>query len=298
MTATHLLHPAPGSAQPVRRAVPQDLPRKMPATIGGLAGATLVVYGVRLPWLSTFEGLIKQSGWGSHNGNILVASGLLVALFSVLQMFVATTPMRWLLALAGFATAGYAGYLLVQLYAVTQQSDGMTFIERGPGLYVAAAGGALAFATIFLPMPRRSEAGPDLDMPSDRAGSVGSRLRFPAAALAVAAGLAHVPVTPEHLREAPYIGVLFIMLTVACVVLAALLVTWDHALVWLALGGACLLAVIAYVVSRTMGLPLMADDIGNWWETLGVVSVLTESAVVVLAATVLSTRLSHRTTTA
>ena len=102
---------------------------------------------------------------------------------------------------------------------------------------------------------------------------------IPAALLALVAGLAHVPVTPEHLDEAPYIGVLFIVLTVACVIGAAWLLISDSRAVWASLGATCLLAVAGYVVSRTVGLPMMADDVGNWFETLGVVSVVTEAAV-------------------
>ena len=60
--------------------------------------------------------------------------------------------------------------------------------------------------------------------------------------------------------------------------------------VWALTGLACVLAVVAYVVSRTVGLPLMADDIGAWLEPLGVVSVATETAVAVLAAAALSRR--------
>jgi hypothetical protein len=47
---------------------------------------------------------------------------------------------------------------------------------------------------------------------------------LPLAALALVAAAAHVPVTPEHLQEARYIGVLFIALEFACVVLAVALV--------------------------------------------------------------------------
>jgi hypothetical protein len=44
-----------------------------------------------------------------------------------------------------------------------------------------------------------------------------------------------------------------------------------------------MVAVVAYALSRTIGLPLMADDVGNWLEPLGIVSVVTETAVSALA---------------
>jgi hypothetical protein len=208
---------------------------------------------------------------------------------------------RWLLALTGFATAAFGGYLLIQLYTVTQTSDSILFLEKGRGLYLATAGAAIVFSTIFMPMPASSSptdtpvvsgSGRTVSEPTtDESGwlltALASPWRYPAALLAVVAGLAHVPVTPEHLNEAPYIGVLFIALTIVCVVLAAAVLVWDSPIVWVALGGACLLAVVAFVLSRTVGLPLIADDIGNWSERLGVISVLTEAGVVILSAAAL-----------
>lgn len=259
---------------------------RLPAAVLGLVGAAVMVYGVRQTWISTFAGLLTQSGWGTRNGDILVAGAVVAAVLAVAQLFLATTLLRWLLALTGFAAAGYAGYLLIQLYTVTQQLGGMVLGGKGPGLYVTTAGATLVFFTLFLPMPAGSPAEAD---PATARGArgltgLGSRLRYPAAALALVAGLAHVPVTPAHLREARYIGLLFILLTVVCVLGASWLLIADSAVVWGVLGVSCMLAVVAYVVSRTIGLPLMADDVGNWFETLGLVSVLTETGVVLLAA--------------
>ena len=116
-----------------------------------------------------------------------------------------------------------------------------------------------------------------------------SALRYPAAALAVVAGLVHVPVTPDHLAEAPYVGVLFIALTVSCLLLAVLLQLADSRGAWGFSATTCGLAVVAYVASRSVALPQMADDVGNWLEPLGVAAVLSESAVVVLSLLALRT---------
>lgn len=110
-----------------------------------------------------------------------------------------------------------------------------------------------------------------------------SALRYPTAALAVAAGLVHVPVTPDHLVEAPYVGVLFIALTVSSLLLAGLLLLADSPAAWVLSGVTCGLAVVAYVASRSVALPQMADDVGNWLEPLGMAALLTEGAVVVLS---------------
>ena len=297
MTSTHVLAPSSVAERPVRTTTTRALLRRLPAAILGLLGAGVLAYGVTQPWVSTFAGLLTQSGWGTRNGTILFAGAVASAVLAVAQVVFATTMLRWLLALVGFAAVGFAGYLLIQLYTVTQATDSMVLLGKGPGLYISTAGAAIVFATIFLPMPsaatarprfvsegRGEDAGLSAGESTGLLRALSSRLRFPAALLAVVAGLAHVPVTPEHLNEAPYIGGMFIALTTVCVLLAAAMLLWDSPVVWATLGASCLLAVIAYVLSRTVGLPLMADDVGNWLETLGVVSVLTETGVVILSA--------------
>ncbi len=117
-----------------------------------------------------------------------------------------------------------------------------------------------------------------------RSRSLTSPLRWPAAALLVVVAAVHVPLVPDHLEEAPYVGVLFLALAVVSVVLAALLVTRDTRLVWAASGLVTLLALLAFVASRTAGLPELGDDVGNWTEPLGFPAVAAEAAVSILAA--------------
>jgi hephaestin len=92
---------------------------------------------------------------------------------------------------------------------------------------------------------------------------------------------AHLPVTGEHFRQAPYIGALFVVLEIAGLVLAGLLIfrdsRWVYALTAVT-GGS---AIAAYVVSRSLGLPQIRDDVGNWAEPLGVVSLVAESVMAV-----------------
>lgn len=110
-----------------------------------------------------------------------------------------------------------------------------------------------------------------------------SGLRWPAAVALVVSGAVHAPVTPEHLDEAPYVGVLFIVLMAACVVLAVGVLLWDSTVVWASSGMTCGLAVIAYVLSRSIALPQIGDDVGNWFEPLGVAAVVAEMAAVAIA---------------
>lgn len=264
----------------------------------GLVGAGICVYGVTLPWLSTYEGLLSQKGWGTRNGTILFVGAVLAAVVAVAYAARPSVVFRWLLALVGFGLAAFSGYLLIQLYATFQQLDGMTFAAKGPGLYVAAGGAVAIFATIFLPAPVTNRTHSRLS-PSHSTGStivatpeslvrlgirpLRSSLRYPAAGLACVAGLAHVPMTPAHLSEAPYIGGLFMVFTTASILLAAMLLIADSTLIWRALGTVCLLAVLAYALSRTVALPLLSDDVGNWGEPIGFVSILTEGSVVILA---------------
>src|SRR4051812_41054827 len=110
-----------------------------------------------------------------------------------------------------------------------------------------------------------------------------SPLALPAAAAAAVAGAAHLPVTAEHLREVPYVGWMFVALIAVCAVGAVLLTVRDVAAVWWVLAVSCLAAVALYVVSRGPGMPGMSDDIGDWTNRLGLISVLSEALVVILA---------------
>jgi hypothetical protein len=111
-----------------------------------------------------------------------------------------------------------------------------------------------------------------------------SRWRFVLAlATAVVAG-AHVPVIGEHLREAPYMGVLFVGLTVACAGVALAAPAWDPPAIYAFAATLCALAIAGYCATRLVAFPLLDDDLGQWLEPLGVVSVASELAVVACSA--------------
>jgi hephaestin len=112
--------------------------------------------------------------------------------------------------------------------------------------------------------------------------ALNSGLRYAAAAAAIVAAAAHVPVTEDHLEQATYIGVLFIALGIACVLEAAMLVRRDTRFVWTAVTVTGAAAIAAFVWSRAVGLPLITDDVGNWNEPLAIVAVAAEALMTLL----------------
>lgn len=105
------------------------------------------------------------------------------------------------------------------------------------------------------------------------------------AVLTAAAGLAHLPVTREHLNEAPYVGVSFAVFAVVGVALGGYLWLRPTSRRAVELAGAlCAAAVATYAATRLVAFPQIGDDVGNWLEPWGVVSVALETLAVVAAA--------------
>jgi hypothetical protein len=96
-------------------------------------------------------------------------------------------------------------------------------------------------------------------------------------------GIVHLIDGADSLADTSYIGVLELALVAAAVPLAVLLCTRPLPAFWHAAGGLCTLALAVFVASRTVGLPNATDDIGNWAQTLGLVNIITEAAVIALA---------------
>jgi hypothetical protein len=117
---------------------------------------------------------------------------------------------------------------------------------------------------------------------ADAVGSTDPR-RWPVIALLFVASLAHVPVIPEHLEEAPYMGVLFVVFALAAFALAAVLAARPAPVLVRLAGVLCAAAVLTYALTRIVAFPQLADDVGNWTEPLGVVSVAAELGVVLLS---------------
>ena len=65
--------------------------------------------------------------------------------------------------------------------------------------------------------------------------------------------------------------------------MAAALIAKRHWLTWAAAAAVAAGPLAGYIASRGPGLPGYTDDIGNWFEPLGVASVLVELAVIAIA---------------
>ncbi len=103
------------------------------------------------------------------------------------------------------------------------------------------------------------------------------------AVLASVAAAAHVPGIAEHLEEAPYMGVLFALFAAACAGLAVAAIARPGRATATAAVALCGAALATYAATRLVAFPQLGDDVGNWFESLGVVSVLAEAAVVATA---------------
>ena len=86
-----------------------------------------------------------------------------------------------------------------------------------------------------------------------------------------------------------YVQTLYYLLEIAGVVAAALLLTRLARSGWLLSLGVAVGPILGYVLSRGPGLPDYTDDIGNWTEPLGIISLLIEGILLILAATSLRT---------
>ena len=104
------------------------------------------------------------------------------------------------------------------------------------------------------------------------------RLTVPPALLVTAT--VHAQLVPSHLQEVPWLGVAFLGFAITASGLA----------VWLRLRPTlraerlaallCFSALLAFVVSRTFGLPGHSDDIGHWREPAGVLCFAVETYVI------------------
>lgn len=144
------------AARPLRKLRRRDLRLRGWRTAAGLtcaAAGAAIITGALLPWVETFGGLIGIPGIRGGNGRILAAAGAVIAAAGIYYLVRGGQAARWLAGLAGFAALGFSGYLLIQLTRSMNVlgGDSMVIARGGPGLWVAGAGSAVAFATLFFP---------------------------------------------------------------------------------------------------------------------------------------------------
>ena len=102
-------------------------------------------------------------------------------------------------------------------------------------------------------------------------------------ALAVTAAI-HVLDLPSKVEEVPYLAVAYVFLIVASFVIMERIFRKGILIDYLAAIGLGLAILLAFVVNRTVGMPGATDDIGNWLEPLGLLSLVVEGFVVWQAA--------------
>ncbi len=253
-----------------------------------ITGGVLVLIGAFRPWLSTFAGLIAYPGVTGTNGRVLAGAGAAVVAIGIGYALRGGRRLRWALGGAGFGLVTFCAYLLIQLRAtIDSLSNTMAFARAESGLYVAAAGALLVFATLFVP-GEQADGGRAVSRSAPAAEGLRSRARWLAIPALVTAGAVHVPIMFEHLHEVPYLGGLFVALTITTLVGAAVLAVYDARVVWMAMGVVCLAAVVGYLLSRGVGLPGASDDIGDWMNSLGIAAIISETIVALTAALVLA----------
>ena len=87
----------------------------------------------------------------------------------------------------------------------------------------------------------------------------------------------------SKLDETPYLGVAYIVLIGAALVMAARLVRGAGRRWWVAAAALAGMTMAGYALSRSVGLPASTVDIGNWEEPLGLASLFVEAVVVALS---------------
>lgn len=113
--------------------------------------------------------------------------------------------------------------------------------------------------------------------------ATGGLVRWPIIGSLITAGVAHVPITAQHLTEAPYMGVMFVMFTATALLMTGALALGPSPLRFALATGLCAAAICAYIASRLVAFPMLSDDLGAWTEPLGILAVSAEAAVVMQA---------------
>lgn len=107
-----------------------------------------------------------------------------------------------------------------------------------------------------------------------------SAMRKTAAVALGLTGLLHLILAPEYLSEQAYIGVLFIGGGLSSMAIAAWLWARDDSRAWVLGSLVAAGMAVGFILSRTTGLPGFHE---SEWELSGIISVLLELSVVILA---------------
>jgi hypothetical protein len=94
----------------------------------------------------------------------------------------------------------------------------------------------------------------------------------------------HVAEFGSAWAESHVIAVGFLALAACCAACALVLAVRLVPALWLTMAAACVAAIVGYLVSRTIGLPGMPDDVADWATWPGSAAIASEALVVVSAA--------------
>lgn len=90
----------------------------------------------------------------------------------------------------------------------------------------------------------------------------------------------HVMDLPGKLSEVPYLGLMYIGVISAAGALIQRMMSGPSRRDYLASAALAGAVFVGYVINRTVGMPGATDDIGNWFEPLGLLSLVIEAWVV------------------
>jgi hypothetical protein len=101
----------------------------------------------------------------------------------------------------------------------------------------------------------------------------------------IGVGLIHILDAVGTYHSTRWIRWAYIVLIAAAVPAAMSLLHWSSPLAWAAAAAVAAGPLVAYLWSRSIGLPGDAPDIGNWLCTLGIAALFAESSLLALSAT-------------
>jgi hypothetical protein len=89
---------------------------------------------------------------------------------------------------------------------------------------------------------------------------------------------------PSKIAEVPYLACAYGAAILAAGILIERIASRDRAIDYLASAALALSVLVAFVINRSVGMPLATDDIGNWLEPLGFLSLFIEASLVYQSA--------------
>jgi hypothetical protein len=104
-----------------------------------------------------------------------------------------------------------------------------------------------------------------------------------------ALALIHVEDLPDTISSSLLIGVEYLGLIAASIVVAGLLLIRSGPRVWLAAAALAGSAMLAYTLSRTTGIPGDSGDIGNWRCSLGLAALTVEAMILLVTGSAVLT---------